>query len=95
MAIKLNSSDNYESIMVILNEKNMPIAFNNKLQELLETGAFNNKEEAKQWIENTPIELELYYEKGAGLFGIEAEAVESLCDIYSPYNGELCESNEY
>ena len=36
------------------------------------------------------IELEIYYEKGTGLFAVESEAVESGT-IYSPYTGELCE----
>jgi hypothetical protein len=36
------------------------------------------------------IELEIYYEKGTGLFAVESETVESGT-IYSPYTGELCE----
>jgi hypothetical protein len=38
-------------------------------------------------------ELEIYYEKGTGLFAVESEAVESGT-IYSPYTAELCEDCE-
>lgn len=37
------------------------------------------------------IELEIYYEKGTGLFAVESEAVESGT-IYSPYTAEVCEN---
>jgi hypothetical protein len=34
--------------------------------------AFDTQAEAEKWLSETPIELELYYEYGYGLFGVEA-----------------------
>lgn len=87
--VKANSEDNYESIMVNLTKKRFPIAFKAKVEELMEQGAFKKIREAEEWVENTPIELEIYYDKHSGLFGVEAEAIE--CDataICSPYTAE-------
>lgn len=84
--IKVNPADKYESIKIILDENKYPIAHQMKLEELMEQGAFRSEAEAKEWINTTPIDLELYYEKHSGLFGIEAEAVEDATDsICSPY----------
>jgi hypothetical protein len=82
--MKVNNSDNYESIKVLLTEEKFPIAFKNKLEELIGCGMA--EDEARKWIETTPIELELYYEKDCGLFGVEAESVSST-PPYSPYTG--------
>ena len=81
--MKLNNSDCYDSIMVTL-------APANKVDELIEQNQFKTREEAEAYVSGTPIELELYYEKGTGLFAVEAEAVESGT-IYSPYTKELLE----
>ena len=85
--IKVNSPEQYESIMIILNENKYPIAHQKKLEELMEQGAFRSEAEAKEWINTNPIELELYYEKHSGLFGVETEAVEekshTLCSPYT------------
>ena len=84
--IKVNAPEEYESIMIILDEKKYPIAHQKKLEELMEQGAFKSEAKAKEWINTTPIELELYYEKHSGLFGVEAEAVEQIADLLcSPY----------
>ena len=85
-AIKMNNADNYESINIKLSKEYTPIAYQNKLDELMDCKAFDNKAEAEKWLSETPIELELYYEKGYGLFGVEAEAVESA-ELTSPYSG--------
>ena len=86
MKIKVNDSHEYEYINVILDEHKFPIAHKNKVDELMEQGVFENREEARQWVNTTPIELELYYEKDAGLFGVEAEAIESCAaSLCSPY----------
>ena len=90
--MKKNTIENYESINVRLTKWTFPIAFNNKIEELLEEKAFKTREEAEKWLSQTPIELEIYYEKGAGLFGIEAEAFESASNtICSPYSKESFE----
>lgn len=84
--IKLNNENCYESIMVVLHEDKCPIAHKNKVEELMEQGVFDNIEEAKEWVNTTPIGLELIYEKNEGLFAIESEAVicHSHC-LCSPY----------
>lgn len=85
-AIKMNDVYTYESVNITLSKENTPIAYQNKLDELMECGAFDTKAEAEKWISETHIELELYYEKGYGLFGVEAEAIECT-EIHSPYSG--------
>ena len=85
-AIKMNNADNYESINITLSKENTPIAYQNKLDELMDCKAFDTQAEAEAWLNETPIELELYYENGYGLFGVESEAVEST-EINSPYSG--------
>jgi hypothetical protein len=84
--IKVNNEDCYESIMITLHEDKYPIAHQKKLEELMEQGTFRSEAEAKEWINTNPIELELYYEKHSGLFGVEAEAVEEIPHtLCSPY----------
>lgn len=95
MAVKLNNSDNYESIGVIkLTKEKFPIAFEEKVQELLEEGCAETREEAENLVNDMEIELEIYYERGTGLFAVESDAVESGT-IYSPYTAELCEEDKY
>ena len=73
-----------EVIDVLLTPEKYPIAFKNKVDELMEQEAFDTKEEAEHWVRTTPIGLEIFYEKHSGLFAIESEAVESGC-CTSPY----------
>lgn len=82
---KINDSDSYEPIMVQLSKDKTPIAYQNKLNELMKEGAFDSVEEAEKWINETPIELELYYEEGYGLFAVESGAADSG-SFYSPYS---------
>lgn len=91
MAVKLNGGDTYESIgKITLTKEKFPIAFNAKVEELLEEGVETNRKDAERLVSQMEIELEIYYEKGTGLFAVESEAVESGT-IYSPYTAELCE----
>ena len=84
--IKVNNEDCYESIMVILDENKYPIAHQNKVDELMESGAFESVAEAKKWVNTTPIELEIYYEKDAGLFAVESDAIDNCSEyLCSPY----------
>ena len=53
----------------------------------MEEGAFDTEKEAIEWIEKTPFVMEMYYEKGQGLFLVESEAIDN-CDIVSPYTKE-------
>lgn len=75
----------YENtIEVVLTEKETPILFKKKLEELMEQGAFNSEDEAKKWIESTPIVLCVVYHKHSGMYAVEDEAVDST---FSPYDG--------
>ena len=78
--------DQTEVIEVILNRYKNPISFKNKVDELMEEGAFDTREEAEKWVEGTPIALELMYEKHSGLFAVESEAIDA--GLYSPYSQE-------
>ena len=90
MAVKLNNYDNYESIKVTLSKGEYPIAYNNKIEELVEEGLYKTTEDAENDNPTIEIEMEIYYEKHYGLFAVESEAVESGT-IYSPYSTELCD----
>lgn len=93
-SVKINRSSDSEVIEVFLSERTTPIAFRNKLNELMEQGAFETEKEAKDFIETNPFELELYYQKDCGLFGLDPEAVASST-CYSPYTGtEMVPVNE-
>ena len=87
MAIKINQPNHEEVIEVSLSREKTPIAFKEKLDELMEEGAFDTEKEAIEWIEKTPFVMEMYYEKGQGLFLVESEAIDN-CDIVSPYTKE-------
>ena len=45
-AIKMNDADNYESINIKLTKENTPIAYQNKLDELMDCKAFDTQAEA-------------------------------------------------
>lgn len=85
--MKLNPDDNLETIEVTLTEDKYPIAYKNKLDELMEQEAFPSRKEAIRWLSKTPIVLELYYEKHSGLFAVESEACE-CSHLVSPYSME-------
>lgn len=74
-----------ETIDICLNPEQYRIAFRNKVDELMEEGAFDNKEDAEAYVRQNPITLELYYEKGIGLFAVESETVaaEAACSPYT------------
>ena len=90
--MKANKAGQEETISVLLTRRTFPIAFQNKLNELMESGAFYNEEEATRWIESNPIVLEIMYEKNWGLFAVESEAIERN-NLMSPYSGEEIEDN--
>ena len=85
--LRLNNSENYEHLCdVKLTKDKYPIAFSEKVQELIEDCGMT-QEEAEKAISDMEIELEIYYHKGFGLFAVESEAVECGV-IFSPYTGE-------
>ena len=90
MAVKINKPSHEEVIEIRLSREKTPKAFKEKLEELMEEGAFNTEKEAIEWIEKTPFVMEIYYERGSGLFLVESEALENG-DIVSPYTKELLE----
>lgn len=91
--MKANKIGQEETIEVLLTRRTFPIAFQNKLNELMEQGAFDSEEEATRWIESGTIVLEIMYEKHSGLFAVESEAIESG-EIVSPYSGEVIECED-
>lgn len=85
--LKLNNSDEFEQLDVItLSKDRYPIAFQAKVDELVEEGV--PEDEAEAMVEDMEFQLELYYHKDYGLFAVECDAVEAGT-IYSPYSGEL------
>lgn len=88
--MKLNPANKVETIKVKLSKEKTPIAFKNKLEELVESGL--SETEARKFISSNPFVLELYYEKDRGLFAVESEALD-LCpeSICSPYTREYFE----
>lgn len=73
-----------EIIEIRLCPEKYPIAFKNKVDELCEQGCFETREEAIRFVLETPIQLEIVYEKHLGLFAVESEALENgICT--SPY----------
>ena len=90
MAVKLNNAEQCEGIFIIIDKEQYPIAYRNKIEELVEQGVYANAEFAEFYNPTFEMECELYYDKHSGLFAVECGAVESGT-IYSPYSGELCE----
>lgn len=87
--MKRNTSENYESLCVVkLTKDKFPIAYENKVAELMEECGYTRKE-AEEIISDMEIELEIYYEKGFGLFAVESEAVDCNGEIYSPYTKDI------
>ena len=66
--MKLNNSDNYESIKVYLTKETTPIAWEQRVISNMNSGA--SREEA-EILANDPIEVEMYYNPDAGLFLVE------------------------
>ena len=83
----INNSDNYEHLCnVKLSREKHPIAFQHKVNELVENGM--SPEEAEKYVTESVIELEIYYQEGYGLFAVETEFCECTDEMFSPYNGE-------
>ena len=88
--MKLNAVGKEEIINVYIDKVNHPIAYQAKLEELIESGM--TEKEAEKVI-SCGFQLEVYYSKNQGLFLIESEAIESTT-IYNPYDGTECEIEE-
>lgn len=83
--IKINPAGKEEIVHIRLNPASTPVAYETKVRELIEECGMT-REEAEREVRNTDFTLELYYEKGSGLFAVETEAVENA-DLHSPYTG--------
>ena len=90
MAVKLNNGNDYEPITIKIDKIHQPIAYRNKIEELVEQGCYDTIEDAERDNPTFEMDCEIYYDKHSGLFAVEQGAVESGT-IYSPYSGELCE----
>lgn len=91
--IKANSAEKYESTIIRLSKNRYPIAYQAKLEELVEQNCYDSIEKAE--IDNPyfDIELEMYYDKHHGLYAVESGAIESNAEsICSPYTGEYMEN---
>lgn len=86
-AITAAPSGEEETIDILLSEGRFPLTRQSKIEELLEQGAFNNRDEAERWLDQNPICVELIYEKGSGLFAVESEALSCPGCVISPYSG--------
>jgi hypothetical protein len=81
--MKAYKDEDIEVIEIVLNRHKYPTSFKRKVDELMNQGAFETREEAERWVEKTPITLELIYEEDYGLFAVESDAVD--VGVYSPY----------
>lgn len=89
MAFKINKVGEEEFVTIRL--RDYPNAFKAKCEEYVEQGLAKTMEDAKDVLYDCMIDLEIMYEKGEGLLGIESGALESHIDAYSPYTAELGE----
>jgi len=82
LKITVNEGD---VIDILLTREKTPIAYERKLYEYMDRCSAT-KEEAEKYLLK-PIPMELFYSMDQGLFGVEAEAIES-CEIFNPYSGK-------
>lgn len=73
-----------EVIEVRLSPDKTPVAYNNKVEELIEECGLT-REEAEREVLKMSFLLELVYEKNCGLFAIDNEAVD-CSTTWSPYS---------
>lgn len=91
--IKANSAEKYESTIIRLSKNRYPIAYQAKLEELVEQNCYDSIEKAESDNPYFDIELEMYYDKHHGLYAVESGAIESNAEsICSPYTGEYMEN---
>lgn len=91
--LRINPPGKEELAYIRLNPCSTPVAYATKVRELVEQCGLSEKD-ANVLVRNTDFALELYYEKGFGLFAVESEACESP-GLVSPYTGrELVQPEE-
>ena len=89
--MKLNNEDHSEFLCTVrLTKEQFPIAFEQKVQEMISCCPDLSREEIESLIPEMEIDLELYYQPGYGLFAIENEAI-GCGPIFSPYDASVLE----
>lgn len=79
-------TDSYDKPIVVSTSLDVnPIIFQRRVQSLILSGL--SQEEAEHIALTTPVELELFYDIGRGIFAIDAEAVGNT-PLYNPYTGK-------
>ncbi len=75
-----------DTIEVYLSPEKTHEAYQRKIYELVQfSGMF--REEAEDYLQQTPIVLELFYDIDRGLFAVESGAAE-CCEVYNPFTGK-------
>lgn len=89
--LQINPVGAEEVFEIYLDPTKHPVAYNNKLTELVDAGM--SYVQAENFIRNTPFVMEVYYAPNQGLFLVESEAIESV-DIHNPYDGKTIPNPE-
>lgn len=85
--VTLPREEDSESVKVWITKEHHPILWENKVKCLEDT--CDSREEAEELAEqifSSPIELELLYEVGTGLFAIESDALACGAECFSPFS---------
>lgn len=77
--------DSGDTIDIYIDPVKMPDIYRRKVKCLLTSGM--SKEAAEKHLLQNPLQLELFYDIGQGLFAVEAEAIDST-PIFNPYTGK-------
>ena len=88
MAVRCNSAKNAEIVRISLDRNKYPIAFENRVKSLMDSGL--DREDAEKSASET-IVLEILYDPDCGLFALESEAIDSITEFFNPYTGESIE----
>jgi hypothetical protein len=81
---KIRLPETPEIIEVYLSPTKTPVAYKNRVEELIEECGMT-REEAEREAFNTSIPLELVYEKNCGLFAVDSQATD-CSTVWSPYS---------
>jgi len=88
MAVICNSAKNAEIVRISLDRNKYPIAFENRVKSLMDSGLDRADSEKSA---SKPIVLEILYDPDCGLFALESEAIDSITEFFNPYTGESIE----
>lgn len=82
--LQINPEGSEEIIEIFLDPLKHPVAYSNKLEELMDAGM--SRVEAQDFIRENSFEMEVYYSSGQGLFLVESEPI-AFNTMYNPYDG--------